>query len=151
MFYFRDCGLWKVKIPLRHGSYDYEAHYYDERAIRIECVTTKALTRADSREIAYVLSKKAEIRFWTEPDKYYVGRIYQAPSLEQLRNVGSRFQLDFVCEPFAYGQTKTEQFSGQTFTPDYVGTAPTPTYIVIRNIGTANASNIKITQIDKKE
>lgn len=141
----------KVKIPLRHGSYDYGAHYYDERAIRIECITSKALSRNDCREIAYVLSKKEEIRFWTEPDKYYVGRIYQAPTLEQLRNVGAQFQLDFVCEPFAYGETKTEQFTEQTFTPDYVGTAPTPTYIVIRNIGTTNVSNIKITQVDKKE
>ena len=141
----------KVTIPLRHGSYDYGAHYYDERAIRIECVTTRALTRADTREIAYALSKKAEIRFWTEPDKYYVGRVYEAPTLEQLRNVGSRFQMVFICEPFAYGMTLTEQFNRQTYTPDYIGTAPTPTYIVIRNTGTTSAANIKITQIDKKE
>ncbi len=140
----------KVTIPLRHGSYDYGAHYYDERAIEIECVTTRALTRADTREIAYELSKKAEIRFWTEPDKYYVGRIYQSPTLEQLRNVGSQFRMVFLCEPFAYGETKTEQFTGQIFTPNYTGTAPTPTYIVIRNIGTTNVSNIKITQIDKR-
>lgn len=141
----------KVNIPLRNGVYDYGARYYNERTIQIECVTTKALTRSDAREIAYTLSKKTEIRFWTEPDKYYIGRVYQAPSLEQLRNVGMRFKMIFICEPFAYGSTLTYQFSGQTYSPSYEGTAPTPTYIVIRNTGTANASNIKITQTDKRE
>lgn len=141
----------KVTIPLRHGAYDYGAHYYEERAIRIECVTTRALTRADAREVAYALSKKAEIRFWTEPDKYYIGRVYQTPSLEQLRNVGVQFQMTFICEPFAYGQTKTDQFTGQIYVPEYIGTASAPTYIVITNVGDTNATNIKITQIDKKE
>ena len=141
----------KVTVPLRHGTYDYGARYYDERAIRIECVTSKILSRADAREIAYTLSKKSEIYFWTEPDKYYVGRVYQAPTLEQLRNVGNRFTLTFVCEPFAYGETKTEAFENSRYSPNYNGTAPTPTYIVITNTGSRNVSNIRIIQTDKKE
>ena len=141
----------KVTVPLRNGVYDFGALYYNERTVQIECVTTRVLTRADTREIAYTLSKKAEIRFWTEPDKFYVGRVYQPPTLEQLRNVGSRFQMVFICEPFAYGQTITAKFSGQNLLPKYPGTAPTPTYIMIQNTGSANASNIKITQTDKRE
>ncbi len=140
----------KVTVPLRSGAYDYGALFYNERTIQIECVTTRALTRDDTREIAYTLSKKAEIRFWTEPDKFYIGRVYQPPSLELLRNAGSRFQMAFICEPFAYGRTLTEQFTGQAYIPDYSGTAPTPTYIVIKNTGTSNAVNIKITQTDKR-
>ena len=145
----------KVTIPLRHGAYDYGARYYEERAIRIECITSKVLTRADTREIAYTLSKKSEIRFWTEPEKYYIGRVYQAPTLDQLRNVGNRFELIFICEPFAYRNTLTESFQivdhVPVYYPNYPGTAPTPTYIVIKNTGTRNVSNIRIIQTDKKE
>lgn len=141
----------KVTIPLRHGSYDYGAHYYDERSISYTCVTTKAASRDDAREIAYILSKKSEIRFWTEPDKYYVGRVYQAPTLEQLRNIGNRFPLTFIVEPFAYGETKTEQMPSLVYIPDYKGTAPTPTYIVIENVGLTDVINIQIVQTNRKD
>ncbi len=141
----------KVTIPLRHGSYDYGAAYYNERAIQIECVTKKVISREQTREIAYVLSKKARIRFWTEPEKYYIGRVYQAPTLDQLRNVGNEFSLTFVCEPFAYGETLTENFESRQFSPSYSGTAATPTYIVIENTGSSNAVNLIITQTIKKE
>lgn len=145
----------KVTVPLRNGSYDYGAHYYNERAIQITCVTTRVLTRDESRQMAYTLSKKEQIRFWTEPNKYYVGRVYSPPSLEQLRNIGFRFPLTFVCEPFAYGLTKTESFtstgSDLSYTPNYQGTAPTPTYIVITNTGNGNAKNIQIIQTIKRE
>ena len=141
----------KVEIPLRHGAYDYGAKYYKERGIQIQCVTIRMVTREESREIAYTLSKKSEIRFWTEPEKYYIGRVYQAPTLEQLRNIGHRFPLTFVCDPFAYGLSKEMEFRGR-INPEYGGTAPTPTYIVIENTGRTNAVNIQIKQtISQKE
>lgn len=142
----------KVTIPLRDGAYDFGAKYYNERdGVQITCVTTRVITRDETREIAYTLSKKAPIRFWTEPDKYYIGRVYQAPTLEQLRNIGNRFPLVFVCEPFAYGDTYTTAFDGLTLPVEYKGTAPTPTYIQITNNGTAAAVNIRISQIDRRE
>lgn len=142
----------KVTIPQRHGAYDYGARYYDERPIEIECVTKRIISHAEVREIAYILSKKSEIRFWTEPDKYYIGRVYQAPTLEQLRNVGNRFSLVFVCEPFAYGETKTDSFTGLRYTPSYKGTAPTPAYIVVENTSeSGNAVDIVITQTIRRE
>lgn len=141
----------KVKIPLRSGSYDYGAKYYDDRPIPVTCVTTRVVTREESREIAYVLSKKTQIRFWTEPDKYYVGRVYTAPSLEQMRKVGFRFTLNFDLEPFAYRNTITTPFSDRQLIPSYQGTAPTPTYIVIENTGTGIAKNIQIVQTIKRE
>lgn len=143
----------KVTIPQRHGTYDYGAQYYNERQVKIQCVTNRTITREESREIAFILSKKSEIRFWTEPEKYYVGRVYEAPSLEQLRNVGNRFSMTFTCEPFAYGLIKTENFTnGRTYIPNYPGTAATSTYIVIRNAAASgNVSNIKITQVDREE
>lgn len=141
----------KVTIPLRSGAYDYGAHYYDERAIQITCVTVRKGTRDDAREMAYILSKKSQIRFWNEDDKYYIGRVYQAPDLDILRNIGNRFTLTFICEPFAHGDTVTESFTNLRYEPDYPGTAPTPTYIVIENTGNTNAVNIVITQTDKQE
>jgi len=140
-----------VTIPLRSGSYDYGAKYYDDRPIQITCVTVRAGTRDDAREMAYVLSKKSEIRFWNEPDKYYIGRVYTAPGLEVLRKVGNRFTLSFLLEPFAYGQAVTAPFTRRRYTPDYKGTAPTPTYIVIDNTGAGNARNIQIIQSIRRD
>lgn len=142
----------KQTIPLRHGAYDYGAQYYEERAIQIQCVTNQAVSRDDAREMAYILSKKSEIRFWNEPEKYYVGRVYEAPTLDQLRSVGNRFALTFICEPFAYRYTLTRFFTNNKYIPEYEGTAPTPTYIVIRNTSsTVSVRNIRIVQTIKKE
>lgn len=141
----------KVVVPLRHGAYDYGAKYYDERPLQITCVTVRAGTRDDAREMAYILRKKSEIRFWNEPEKYYIGRVYAPPSLEVLRKVGNRFTLNFVLNPFAYGQTITRSFDGTHYVPDYIGTAETPTYIVIENVGSGNAVNIVLRQTDRQE
>ena len=141
----------KVTVPLRNGAYDYGAKYYDERVLVLNCVTVKAGTRDDAREMAYFLSKKSQLRLWNEPDKYYIGRIYQAPDLDCLRKVGNRFSLNFVLEPFAYGETYTKSFTGRKLVPNYIGTADTPTYIIITNTGSRNAVNIRITQSIKQE
>ena len=136
----------KVIVPLRNGAYDYGAKYYDERPIPVTCVTVRAGTRQDAREMAYVLSKKSQIRFWNEPDKYYVGRVYQAPDLDVLRKIGNRFTLTFLMEPFAYGDTITAPFDGTRYNVEYAGTADTPTYIIIDNVGAEAAVNLQIVQ-----
>lgn len=141
----------KVVVPMRNGAYDFGAHWYDERPLSLTCVTVKAGTRDDAREMAYILSKKSQIRFWNESDKYYVGRIYTAPGLDILRNAGNRFALSFILEPFAYGNVIDTTFDGDRYTPSYKGTAPTPTYIVIENVGSGNANNIQIVQSIKRE
>ena len=141
----------KVVVPMRNGAYDFGAHWYDERPLSVTCVTVKAGTRDDAREMAYILSKKSQIRFWNEPDKYYMGRIYSAPGLEILRKVGNRFTLEFVLEPFAYGEAVSEPFVNRRYKMNYKGTAPTPTYIVIENTGSGNARNIQIVQSIRRE
>ena len=120
-------------------------------AVGLALITSGMLGTGPTACIPYILSKKSQLRLWNEPDKYYVGRVYQAPSLECLRIKGNRFTLNFVLEPFAYRNTITENFVGQTYTPNYAGTAPTPTYIVIENTGDGDAVNISITQSIKKE
>ncbi len=85
----------KVKIPNRHGEYDFGAKYYEERGLKLPCTTVKTRDRISVREISYLLSKKSEIRVWNEPEKYYIGRIYDATVLNQIRNIGNEFDLVF--------------------------------------------------------
>lgn len=150
----------KVTIPLRHGEYDFGSKYRKNRPLTMNCVSTRFTTEGEfrdyAREIAYVLSKKNEIRRWNEPDKYYIGKIEKEITLIQIRDVGNVFTLEFTCEPFAYGETKTEQFVRQgnslVYNPNYRGTEDTPTYIEIVNTGsTASVVNIRISQIDRKD
>ena len=136
----------KVTIPLRNGAYDYGARYYDERGFSLKCVTTRIIDRAEVRDIAYILSRKDKLYLWYEPDKYYFGRIYQAPTLEQLRNIGNKFSMSFICDPFAYGEEIDAQFTTR-YTPHYQGTAPTPTKIIITNTGSQTITSINIAQL----
>ena len=140
----------KITLPMRSGAYDFGAKYYDERPIPQTCVTTKSASREDAREIAWILSKKEQIRFWHDPTVYYVGRVYAAPTLEMLRNIGSRFTLTFVCDPFACGTDVSAVFTNR-YTPNYQGTAPTPTVIRIRNTGSTTIHTIHITQTSEEE
>lgn len=138
----------KTVIPNRSGAYDFGARYYDERILTLNCVTTRVVDRAGMREISYLLSKKGTIRIWNEADKYYVGRLYDAIALEQLRRIGNRFELRFICEPFAYRETIQRNFQG-IYVPNYSGTASTPTRIEITNTGTRDAVGIRIMQVDR--
>lgn len=142
----------KITIPERHGAYDFGAKYYDERGLQLNCVTIKTLKREQVREISWLLSSKSEIRIWNEPDKYYIGRIYDSAALNQVRRFANKFTLTFICEPFAYGETITAPFSADLiYRSEYQGTAPAPTYIQIINNGNTAATNIRISQFDKRE
>ena len=146
----------KVEVPNRHGKFDFGAKFYNERSVVLQCIVDGAMNtsemslRAYAREIAYVLSRKDEIRIWNEPDKYYIGRIYQEIQLTQVRDLGNVFTIEFVCDPFCYGETKTEPMTDLFYLPEYKGTAPTPTYIVIENVGEHAAVNVQIVQTDRK-
>lgn len=140
----------KISIPYRSGSYDYGAKYYDDRIITVECDTRRSLTREEIRELSYTLSKKNQIRFWNEPDKYYIGRIYDAGELKYLGTVGHEFTLRFECDPFAYGEVVQTEFTG-TLKPAYRGTAPTPTRITITNAGNTPVNGIQIRVRERNE
>lgn len=136
-----------VTNPNRDGVYDFGAEYYENRGLKLTCTTIKIKNRIDVREIAYVLRKKSEIRIWNEPEKYYIGQIYDETALNQIRNISSDFVLVFDCEPFAYGPLRTKNFSSSNkLNPVYAGTARTPTVITITNTGASNARQIQIIQ-----
>lgn len=133
----------RLKIPRRSGTYDFGAKYYDDRVINVECDTRICLTKSDIRELAYVLSKKQQLRFWNEPELFYIGRIYDTSELNYIGSIGYEFTLKFECEPFAYGETVQSAISG-SLRPNYQGTAPTPTRLTIKNVGTTDVSSIQI-------
>ena len=133
----------KIVIPTRDGAYDFGAKYYNERTLTVQMASTRMIERADVRELSYVLSKKARIVRWDEPDKYYVGRIYDPAAIERIAGPMKRFRLVFVCDPFAYGEQVTEDFTGSA-NLSYLGTARTPTHITIRNNGSEPVTGIAI-------
>lgn len=139
----RECS---IRIPGRSGSYDYGAKCYDDRTLKIQCATLGdiGMPRSKMREISYALSKKGRITFWDEPEKHYIGRLYDSVELENLGNKVFKFELSFVCEPFAYGKDVTEPITSGENIMEYKGTARSPTLIVLRNVGTEPIQNLKI-------
>ena len=134
----------KLVVPHRNGAYDYGARWYDERPVGVKCASAQLLTRDDVRRLARVLSEKGELRSWYEPDKYYIGRIYEGAVIERIVGRAKRFELPFVCEPFAYGEQVTEQFTNQAALA-YAGSAETPTHIIITNRGTEPIKGLTLT------
>lgn len=135
----------KIVIPSRSGAYDFGAKTYNERTILVECDTINTLTADDKREIAFLLSEKGEIRFWDDPDRYYIGRIYDAAEVEKVGGVGTYFPLTFICDPFAYavdggfGACMTFSSSEMRMTVNYGGTAETPGVLKIKNNNASRA------------
>ena len=140
----------KVVVPGRSGAYDYGAFAYDERILSLDCDIVRPTTRAQLREIAYVLAQKNRIVLWNEPDKYYIGRIYNAEELERVGTTQKHFTLEFTCDPFAYGQTVTQDLATGDNPVPYQGTAPTPSLIVLRNVGADPIQNLQITAVFKR-
>lgn len=134
----------KLVVPHRNGAYDYGARWYDERPVGVKCASSQLLTRDDVRRLARVLSEKGELRSWYEPEKYYIGRIYEGAVIERIVGRAKRFELPFVCEPFAYGEQVTEQFTNQAALA-YAGSAETPTHIIITNRGTEPIKGLTLT------
>lgn len=142
----------KLKIPGRSGAFDFGAKNWEERPLRIDCVLTRQMTKAEFREVAYQLSKKAQLRLWNEPDKYYIAELYDAPEVQDYyMEIAREFELMFTCEPFAYGTSVTAPIKSGRNAITYKGTAETPCMIVLKNTSASNIANITITAIKRKE
>ena len=140
----------KITIPGRSGSYDYGAKNWEERVVRIECVLTRQLSKAEFREITYQLAQKGRLKLWNEPDKYYIAELYDSPNVEDFYMEAMReFELSFVCEPFAYGKNVTTALTDGRNKIDYEGTAETPAFIVLRNVSDDEVANVTITAIKR--
>lgn len=125
----------KMHIPNRHGKYDFGAECWEERIIRLECDLLNRLTRDEVREISSLLSKKGKLIFWDEEDKHYIGEIYNSPEIFEYPKAYIRtFTIEFVCEPFAYGERKSEKLNLGSNKIKYKGTEKAPCIIEITNI-----------------
>ena len=141
----------KIVVPDRSGAYDYGAKYYDERALRLECSLMEQISNAQFREIIYGLCQKKQIRLWDEPDKYYIGELYDPEEVlvypcEAMRD----FELAFVCEPFAYKAIPVQSIQTGNNKINYRGTAEAPTLIEITNPNSYAVSNIILTAIKRR-
>lgn len=124
----------KIAIPGVSGMYDYGVKNYEERLITITCVLTKKLTRAETREIAYWLSRKGRLILWDEQDKYYIAEIYDSVDLETMPKETMReFELHFTAEPFAYKDVGYTEITDTVTRIAYKGTAETPCLLVLKN------------------
>lgn len=108
----------KLTIPGKDGVYDFGNADFEERTLRMSCIWEHKggeIPRHIIREMAYHLSKKSQILLWNEPDKYYIGEL-QDPSeitdfpLERFKE----FELNFICQPFAYGESRVENLEPGT-------------------------------------
>lgn len=135
----------KVTIPGRSGAYSYGSQEYDERSLRLDCTLTRKISKAQLREIAYALSQRGRISLYNEPDKYYIGEIYDAAEVVDYPTEAMRdFEIWFVCEPFAYSRIRTLPIVGGQNRMEYAGTAKTPCLIVLRNTGQSPVANIQL-------
>ena len=142
----------KLTIPGRSGSFDFGAKNWEDRSLRIYCMLTRQMTKAEFREIAYLLSKKAQLRLWNEPDKYYIAELYESPEVQDYyMEIAREFELVFTCEPFAYGASVATQIANGRNVISYKGTAETPCMIVLKNISKNNVVNITITAIKRRD
>lgn len=140
----------KMEIPLRSGSYRFEERYHEERQILLSVRSERNEGRDFWREVSYVLDKTANLYIYSEPDKYYIGRIYDPSQLKRVRNTAMDFDLVFTCKPYAFGRSTTDDFTDGIYYPDYHGTAEAPTVITIRNTGNAPVSGIRVILQNKR-
>jgi len=140
----------KTQIPMRSGMYDFGAQCWDEHTVRIECVLERKISRAQLREIAGALSRKSRLRLWDEPDKFYIGELYDpAEIIDYFDEAMREFSLSFICEPFAFGRTVTQPIRSGENRVEYRGTAEAPCVIVLRNLSGADVQTVTITAIKR--
>lgn len=124
----------KIQIPGRSGSYDYGSKTYDERTIVCNCKLVNQISKAELREVSYMLSGKKRLVLWDEPDKYYIAELFDPTEIQSIADrLWLEFELTFTCEPFAYSDAKTVQIPKGNVKVEYNGTEEAPCTIVLRN------------------
>jgi len=141
----------KIHIPHRSGMYDYGSVCFDERVLSVECHLIRQISKAEFRRIIFELSRKRQIRLYNEPEKYYIGELFESPEVDVWMEEKRReFTLNFVCEPFAYKDMTSLAIKSGSNSVKYNGTAAAPALIIIRNNGNAAVTNITFTAVSKK-
>lgn len=104
--------------------------------------------RQRARMIAAWLARKGKITFSDEPERYYEGRCYSGPTLEQNLSPSGRFSASFKCQPYAKAWLPTlieQEGTGSVSIPlAYQGTAPTCCRITVQNIGSTSITGLEL-------
>ena len=140
----------KMDIPLRSGAYRFEEKYHEERQILLSVRSEVEQGRDYWRELSFALDKTANLYIYSEPDKYYTGRIYDPSQLKRVRNTAMDFDLIFTCRSYAYGLAVTQNFENNVYYPNCHGTVNSPTIITIKNTGSVPVSGIRIILQNKR-
>lgn len=140
------------QIPFRSIPYDHKGVYYNQRTVKIQCILTKKISKAQFREVAYWLSQKERLYFYDEPDKYYTATLYSSIDVTVFPNeVEREFTLLFVCEPFAYKDIPISIITTGSNTVHYRGTTESPCTIILKNNNHFAISNIQITALKRRK
>ena len=151
----------RKRIPFRHGSHKSDGTFFDDRQLRLRCFwlndKVQNLSRADVREITEWLSRQGRIVLDCEPDKHYVGELFDPAALavrydmaqEEIRTTHGEFEIIFTCDPFAIGARNTLPISRGNNAIEYSGTAESPTLIILRNPNPFPISTIVLTATSK--
>jgi len=151
----------KQFVPVRDGAYDYGAEFFDERFLRMRCIWVSSMiggmTRTDIREISYWLSQKGQLYLDVERDKWYIAELYDPSELIMHYNnratgmtTDGEFELNFICEPFAYKDVGEKMVQSGRNEIDYKGTARTPCTIVLKNNNNFAVNNVQIAVTKRK-
>ncbi len=147
----------KIQVPFKDGKYDFGAKNYEEKSMRVFCQwqsTSDDETYKDLfSEMAYILSKKNKITFYDEQHKYYIGEIYKEPQLIKYFKLNEvyvvDFEVEFICQPFAYSELKILNISNGNNDIEYNGTHSSKPLLILRNDGESDISSIYL-NITKK-
>lgn len=137
----------KLEIPGRSGAYEFDYDDYDERTLTLTCSSSRELSNAERRELGYLLSKRGEITLPREPDKYYIGRLYDPRQTEEIGQTIRKYELAFTCDPFLYGEVREITSLSGLVPINYAGTAKTPCRISVKNNGESPVSVILVNHI----
>lgn len=96
----------EIAIPGKDGTYDFGGNTFDNKVIEVQLTLNENSLyelRRKARQIAAWLSTSVRqpLIFDDEPDKYYLAKVYDSISPEEIADTGI-VSVKFECEPFAY-------------------------------------------------
>ncbi|MGO3751215.1 MAG: distal tail protein Dit [Peptoniphilaceae bacterium] len=153
---------YSFEIPGKDGTFEFESGNYKNRIIPIQLgilgnYTAEEL-RKKSREIAFWLSKKGNLIFDDEPDKFYTGRIYNAVNFVKYGSNdylsdgfnSATCDIEFNVQPFAESvelhKLSKNGKSEAIISVENKGNVKTCGKIIIKNTGTKDITNINISR-----
>lgn len=145
----------EFEILGRSGTLELESTEYNKRIIQCQIGVVKTATheelRSKIRELAGWLSGSGLLIFDDEPDRAYEASVYSAVGIEQLLlQPKGIIEIEFECQPFALSRelNRVLKDGGQNteIIIKNVGNVKTCGSIIIKNTGTTNIRNIRLTR-----